>query len=155
MRKISLVIGTATCLALPASAEPVPPVLSLDNPAYSDPTRKWTSIEDAQADADGVRIILPEDIPLDIRDPSVCRDKIEQARAANGQPPLFEREPASPNKPYRIYAVDRRQDGCSVMVIMGNPNDIRPLPERAEGPTFVLIPAADADAEQAASDGGK
>jgi hypothetical protein len=62
-----------------------------------------------------------------------CRDRITHARAAAGKPPLLEREPASPAKPYHIYAVDRRQDGCAVMVMKGDPADIRPLPARPDG----------------------
>ena len=37
-----------------------------------------------------------------------CRDRITVAREAAGKPPLLEREPASPEKPYHIYAVDKR-----------------------------------------------
>jgi hypothetical protein len=59
-----------------------------------------------------------------------CRDRSAHARDAAGKPPLLEREPASPDKPYLIYAVDRRQDGCAVMVMKGDPEDIRPLPAR-------------------------
>ncbi|MFL0356635.1 hypothetical protein ACI5KX_09140 [Erythrobacter sp. GH1-10] len=68
-----------------------------------------------------------------------CRDRIMQAREDTGLP-LLEREPASPENPHLIYAVDRRQDGCSVMVMMGNPSDIRPLPVRPDDP-IGLIPA--------------
>ena len=71
-----------------------------------------------------------------------CRDRIMQVREDMGLPPLMERQPASPDNPHLIYAVDRRQDGCSVMVMMGNRNDIRPLPEAAEGP-IRMIPAED------------
>lgn len=69
-----------------------------------------------------------------------CRDVISQARQEAGKPPLLEREPASPDKPYHIYAVDRRQDGCAVMVMKGDPADIRPLPARPDGP-MLLMPA--------------
>ncbi|MBU2588209.1 MAG: hypothetical protein KJ872_08860 [Alphaproteobacteria bacterium] len=70
----------------------------------------------------------------------VCRDRISQARQDAGKPPLLDREPASPDKPYHIYAVDRRQDGCAVMVMKGDPADIRPLPVAPDGP-LLLIPA--------------
>lgn len=62
-----------------------------------------------------------------------CRDRITKARELLGQPPLLDREPASPANPHMIYAVDRRQDGCSVMVMKGNPSDIRQLPLPMEG----------------------
>jgi len=66
-------------------------------------------------------------------DREICRDRIEHARAASGQPPLLQRGPATPEDPVLIYAVDRRQDGCAVMVVAGDPADIRPLPEQPEG----------------------
>ncbi|QIQ86123.1 hypothetical protein [Erythrobacter sp.] len=62
-------------------------------------------------------------------DRETCRDRIEQVRRASGQPPLMQRGPATPDDPLMIYAVDRRQDGCAVMVVKGEPADIRPLPE--------------------------
>ncbi|QUL38739.1 hypothetical protein [Erythrobacter sp. JK5] len=67
-----------------------------------------------------------------------CRDRIHRARAAAGLP-LLDREPAAPDRPYLIYAVDRRQDGCSVMMMKGDPDDIRQLPRPMEGSQ--LIPA--------------
>jgi len=63
-----------------------------------------------------------------------CRDRISQARTALGKAPLLDRETASPDRPHLIYAVDRRQDGCSVMVMKGDPDDIRQLPLRMAGP---------------------
>jgi hypothetical protein len=72
-----------------------------------------------------------------------CRDRITLAREASGKPPLLEREPASAEKPYRIYAVDKRVNGCAVMVMHGDVSDIRPLPARPEG-SILLIPAKSA-----------
>ena len=72
-----------------------------------------------------------------------CRDRVMSAREDAGLSPLLNREPASPEKPYAIYAVDRRQEGCSVMLMMGTRDDIRPLPGPAEGSPFLLIPAQD------------
>ncbi|MGB3711086.1 MAG: hypothetical protein WA985_05305 [Erythrobacter sp.] len=69
-----------------------------------------------------------------------CRDRISQAREASGQPPLLRREPASPENPLAIYAVDRTQDGCSVVVMMGEPEDIRPVPEVEQRPVFREVP---------------
>ncbi|KPP93185.1 hypothetical protein [Erythrobacter sp. HL-111] len=45
-----------------------------------------------------------------------------------GQPLLMHRGPATSDDPPMIYAVDRRQDGCTVMVVKGDPSEIRPLP---------------------------
>lgn len=70
-----------------------------------------------------------------------CGDTIMQAREDAGQPPVPEREPASPDKPHLILALDKRLDGCAVMVMKGDPADMRHLPKAAEGPLLV-IPAA-------------
>ena len=69
---------------------------------------------------------------------SRCTDRLERAEEAeeNAQEPKFvtpgpllRRGPNTPDsEPLAIYAVDRREDGCSVMVIMGDPTDVRPLP---------------------------
>lgn len=116
-------------LALPATAlagdeqpsAPVTnPVQSLDMPGYGDPARKWESVEDAGPT------------------PEQCRDRIHQVREATGQ---LERGTADPEEPLMIYAVDRRQDGCAVLVVAGDPEDIRPLPEPSKGPLFRRIPA--------------
>lgn len=77
--------------------------------------------------------------PLPVPSPDECSDRITKAREEAGLP-LLKREPASPEKPLMIYAVDRREHGCSVMVMKGNPDDIRQLPERMEGPP-IMIPA--------------
>lgn len=69
-----------------------------------------------------------------------CRDRISLARSAIGQPDLRDRQQALPEKPLAIYAVDQRQNGCSVMVMMGNLGDIRHLPLPSEKP-LRLIPA--------------
>lgn len=94
---------------------------SLDMPGYDEPPRKWESVEDANS--------TPEE----------CRDRIHQVREANGQPAL-DREPADPDEGVLIWAVDRREAGCSVMVVKGDPEDIRPLPRPPEGPLFRKIP---------------
>jgi hypothetical protein len=70
-----------------------------------------------------------------------CGDTVTQAREHDGKPPLLEREPASPDKPHLIYAVDKRLDGCAVMVMKGDLTDMRPIPKAAEGPLLV-IPAS-------------
>lgn len=60
-----------------------------------------------------------------------CRDRIERVREESGQPKL-DREPASAERPYLIAAVDKRIDGCPVMQMKGNVNDLRPLPALPE-----------------------
>ena len=57
-----------------------------------------------------------------------CRDRIELVREERGLPKL-ERDSASPDEALLIAAVDKRVDGCSVMVMRHDTSDIRPLPE--------------------------
>jgi hypothetical protein len=68
---------------------------------------------------------------------AVCRDRIEQVRAASGLPRL-DRGNASPDEqPLLIAAVDKRIGGCAVMVLRNNTSDIRPIPAAPEGPPRV------------------
>ena len=137
-----------------------PPAIPLDNPAYSTPPERWESVDDMIDDTDEAGLIVTEGVRVGDPDDAECRDRIHDAREASGQPPLpdaseqaprtytldelIDRQPASPDRPHAIYAVDRRQDGCSVMVMMGNREDIRPLPLPAERFARV-IPAEDED----------
>lgn len=82
-------------------------------PSYEQPTVVWRTYEEAQAKK------------------AICRDRIHKAREQMGQPPL-DREPATGDEPMAIWAVDRREDGCAVLVAMGNPKDIRPIPQIKE-----------------------
>lgn len=135
------IVVPVLALALLGAGEP--PQSALDNPAYTEPAEKWDSLEEVMAR----RGVLPPPPMTD--DAESCSDTIHEAREASGQAPLLEREPASPDKPHAIYAVDRRQDGCSVMVMMGDPDDIRPLPLPAESPQQVIPADAAPDAEDA------
>jgi len=56
-----------------------------------------------------------------------CRERIQQVRYASGEPAL-DKAPAAPHEGYVINAVDMRVDGCAVMQLKGNANDLRPLP---------------------------
>ncbi len=67
---------------------------------------------------------------------SACRDRIALVREAKGQPPL-DRQPASPERPYLIAAVDKRVDGCAVMQMHRDVDDLRPLPVPSDGPVKV------------------
>ncbi|MDJ0977695.1 MAG: hypothetical protein QNI87_04095 [Erythrobacter sp.] len=66
---------------------------------------------------------------------SACRDRLERAQEDAQKPllvqprPLLRRGPDTPEQPpLAIYAVDRRENGCGMMVMMGNPEDVRPVP---------------------------
>jgi hypothetical protein len=69
---------------------------------------------------------------------TVCRDRIHMVRQERGLPTL-QRDTASPDEPLFIAAVDKRIDGCSVMVMRSDLSDVRPLPAIA-GPGR-MIPA--------------
>jgi hypothetical protein len=60
-------------------------------------------------------------------EPSECRDRIHTVREERGLPNI-ERKTAQPNE-YLIKAVDKRIDGCSVMVMHHDIRDVRPLPQ--------------------------
>ncbi len=61
---------------------------------------------------------------------AVCRDRIHEVRRELGKPAL-ERD-AAPADPLLIAAVDKRIDGCSVLVMRNDTSDIRPLPAPQE-----------------------
>jgi hypothetical protein len=109
--------GTGGDASDTASAPPA----ALDMPSYEDPAAQWRDLEDVRPS------------------PEECRDRIRQARAAAGQPRI-ERDTADPEEPLMIWAVDRREHGCSVLVVKGEPEDIRPIPEPPESAPS-LIPA--------------
>ena len=138
MRAVKFIICTLPFLAVHVGA--MPPQDTLDNPAYADPAKKWETIDDAGAVGSApAELKSDEESLLEQLRSEGCRDTINKARVQLGQPPLLDREPATPDKPHYIYAVDRREGGCSVMVMKGSPGDIRPLPAPMEGP--LKIPA--------------
>lgn len=58
---------------------------------------------------------------------AACRDRIALVREENDQPQL-DRRPASPERPYLMAAVDKRIDGCPVMQMLHDADDLRSLP---------------------------
>lgn len=107
-----------------AALEPPAPPQALGMPGYAEPAREWRDLEEAAPDRGTAR-------------GDECRDRIRQAREELGQPEL-QREPADADKPLLIWAVDRRLDGCGVMVMKGDAADIRPVPDPPEGPLLKL-----------------
>lgn len=85
--------------------------LPLDQPVYSRPATRWNDLGNASAPS-----------------PEECRDTVQKTRAANGQPEL-DRRTADADEPMVLWAVDRRQDGCSLLVTKGDATDVRPIPE--------------------------
>ena len=99
------------CFVALTGAVPAPPAgpgTSAMMPGYTVPPRSWQSADEALAARN-------------------CRDRIQQVRDASGQPAL-DKTPAAPGEGYLINAVDMRVDGCAVMQMKGNVNDLRPLP---------------------------
>lgn len=67
---------------------------------------------------------------------------IRASQAGNDKHGLrLDRAPASPQEPFAMYAVDRTEDGCAVMVPMNYPDNVQPLPEIVDGPLLHRIPA--------------
>lgn len=58
---------------------------------------------------------------------AACRDRITLTRAERGLP-MLQRDTASPDRPLLIAALDHRIDGCGVLVMRADTNDIRPVP---------------------------
>ena len=86
---------------------------------------------------------------------SVCRDRLERVQDAEegletstpdplANLRLFRRQPNTPETPLAIYAVDRRENGCGVMVMMGDINDVRPVP-MTNPSDYRVMPAEDDD----------
>jgi hypothetical protein len=92
--------------AIPAAQ--VPSGSSAIMPGYTMPAQSWKNLDEALASRS-------------------CRDRIEQVREASGQPAL-DKSPAAPGQGYMINAVDMQIDGCAVMQMKGDVNDLRPLP---------------------------
>jgi len=91
-----------------APAQQVPPGKPAITPGYSVPSQHWMSEDEPRAAQN-------------------CQDRIQQVRDASGQPAL-DKTPATSGEGYMINAVDMRVDGCAVMQMKDNVNDLRPLP---------------------------
>jgi hypothetical protein len=65
-----------------------------------------------------------------------CQGRIETVREERGLP-MLKRDNAPADEPLIIAAVDKRIDGCEVLVLKGNINDVRPLPEFHDGPARI------------------
>jgi hypothetical protein len=103
--------AAAAATIAPAATVPAPERML---PGYAEPATRWTSVEQALRDRQ-------------------CGDTIRQVRDAAGQPAL-DREPGSAERPPLIAAVDKRIDGCAVIQMHGNVNDLRPLNPPADTP---------------------
>ena len=107
-----ILLPLCACATIAAIAPEAPESMM---PGYTRPAQQWSSVEQAIADKQ-------------------CADRIEQVRDATGEPKL-DRTPASSEKPMLIAAVDKRIDGCAVLQMKGDVNDLRPVPEHDQGQT--------------------
>ncbi|MEO6386976.1 MAG: hypothetical protein ABIT16_08920 [Croceibacterium sp.] len=82
------------------------------------------------------KAVLPKPTVIQSPHPANCRDRVEEVRDSQGLPRL-DRDAALPGEGYLIAAVDKRIDGCSVMVMLHDTSDIRPLPEAPSGPVQI------------------
>lgn len=115
-----LIMGFGPAQQAPAQSDAAHP-LAFDMPGYSRPAPPATGDLD-----DFVRR-------------ATCRDTIEHAREANGQPPLERLDDAAPQV-MLFKAVDQEIDGCDVLVMAEDTDDIRPVP-RASQNRARIIPA--------------
>ena len=82
----------------------------------------------------------PAAAPAEIRTPELaqpgrnCGGRMETARQDNGTAKV-QRDDAESAQPVKILAVDRRIDGCEVLVTGLHAGDIRPLPQFQDGPS--------------------
>ncbi len=123
MRILGMVLAATLGVGAAAQSDGQPAVSpdALDMPSYQEPATAWKDLEDAEPDQQGQ-----------------CRDRIRRAREEAGQPEL-DRQTASPDEPLLIWAVDHRRENCGVLVMMGDPDDMRPVPESDESGS--MIPA--------------
>lgn len=95
------------------------------------------SIPDPDPDA-----VIQQDAAPSAQQRAQCRDRIEMVRHDRGLPRL-RRENAGPDEAgfeaLMFHAVDRDVAGCDVLVMVGDRNDIRPLPEPRKGPLLRRI----------------
>lgn len=71
---------------------------------------------------------------------AACQDNATPTKNEPARQPRFEREPAMPDSGQIIYAVDRRIDGCSVILVKGAARTVRPLPEQSDDPLQAVLP---------------
>lgn len=88
------------------------------------------------------RVAEPEGEIPNLREPQSarCSEVIREVRETGGLPAL-QRGPATGDDGYMIAAVDKRVDGCAVMQMHGDVNDLRPLPEPTD--EYLLRPASE------------
>jgi len=95
------------------------------------------------ASAASPQAVPPEPVPgaLTVRtdQTAACRDRIELVRQERGLPKL-QRDTATADEPLLIAAVDKRIDGCAVMVMREDLADVRPLPAPESGPLLRRVP---------------
>lgn len=130
MRLMLLVASAVTLVgATPGSigqGETAPAATStkaFDNPTYQTAPKPWRKLPVISAP-----------------NTTDCADRVREARDLAGLPRL-DRRTADPDKPELIWAVDYRLDGCGVLVVKDNPEDIRPVPKTSD--KIELIPAGE------------
>lgn len=119
MRIIALTVtfgSLVTGAALVAQSNETAPD-RFDMPSYQDPARSWRDIEDPIKRAR-------------------CEEQISKARSDAGQPEI-ERKPADAENPLMLAAVHQTIEDCPVLVMKHDTSDIRPVPERREGPLTI------------------
>ncbi|UVI38840.1 hypothetical protein [Qipengyuania spongiae] len=94
-----------------------PPAL-FDQPAYERPATNWRDIDDAGPQS------------------KKCADTIRRVRAENGLPEIHNGNERSVD-PLFVKAVEKRIDGCPVLVMAHDTDDLRPGPEPGDEAKFM------------------
>ncbi len=106
------------------------PLVALTVPVMALGADSPSPLEDAPPSPPALRYQTPAPAP------DGCRDRITLVREERGLLRL-QREMAEPEEPLLIAGVDKRIEGCSVLVMKDNVSDIRPLPSRPKGPPML------------------
>lgn len=112
-------------LAIGLSASPgstheraFPPPASFDQPAYERPAINWRDIDDAEPHSEK------------------CVDTIRRVRAENGLPEIQDGNERPADPPF-VKAVEKRIDGCPVLVMAHDTDDPRSGPEPGDKAKFM------------------
>ncbi|WP_374405695.1 hypothetical protein [Pelagerythrobacter sp.] len=127
MHWITLPLAAAAAFAGPSPSQTMDGGRVAALPAEYRPCSGSVPVFNAEACDSRALTVEPAPVPGEV----ACRDRIREARAASGQPGL-DSEPAKPGEAPMIAAVDKRIDGCAVMQMHRDVNDIRPLPAPPE-----------------------
>ena len=114
---LAITLGSVLCgsalLAQPGKTAPD----RFEMPSYQQPAETWRDIQD----------------PIER---ARCEEKIRQVRNEAGKPEI-EPEAADAQDPLLLAAVHQKIENCPVLVMKHDTSDMRPVPERRDGPITI------------------